>query len=221
MKHMIVLALSLSVLGGLSCKAIDGDDDDDDDTATEALQPQIDGALGKANRPAPTADARIDRAGRPAITAALISPFTPDTRQVDLDRYNTSGNANPAFLPIIEKSLGVLDGLDRLCGNQLLAGADPAQRYRALARALNDDQLYVQSDRQGVSSVYLGVEAEAVEAVAPGQGSGGGRIPGDDVVARSYSVLVAGALSGLDDGVAQDDAVHDIDVFPFLAAPQQ
>jgi hypothetical protein len=219
MKHLIVLALSLSSLGALSCN---GDaDDDGNDTDTEALQPQIEGALGKANRPSPAPDARIDRAGRPAITAALISTFTPETRQADVDRYNQSGNANPAFLPIIEKSLGVLDGLDRVCGNQLLAGADPAARYRALARALNDDQLYVRSDRAGVSSVYLGVEAEAVDAVMPGQGSGGGRIPGDDVIARSYSVLVAGALSGLDDGVEQDDAVHDIDVFPFLAAPQQ
>jgi hypothetical protein len=218
MKHMIVLALSLSALGALSCKGDDGDDDND--TNTEALQLQIEGALGKANRPSPAARARIDRAGRPAVTAALISPFTPDTRQADVDRYNTSGNADTSFLPIIEKSLGVLDGLDRRCGNQLLAGADPAQRYRALARALNDDQLYLRSDRAGASSVYLGVEAEAVDAIMPGQGSGGGRIPGDDVIARSYSVLVAGALSGLDDGVERDDAVHDIDVFPFLAAPQ-
>jgi hypothetical protein len=217
MKHMIVLALSLSLLGALSCN---GDDEGDDETATGALQP-VDGALGKGNRPLPGPEARrIDRAGRPAVTAALISPFSPDTRQADVDRYNTSGNADPSFLPIIEKSLGVLDGLDRRCGNQLLAGADPAQRYRALARALNDDQLYLRSDRAGASSVYLGVEAEAVDAIMPGQGSGGGRTPGDDVIARSYSVLVAGALSGLDDGVARDDAVHDIDVFPFLAAPQ-
>jgi hypothetical protein len=216
MKHTIIIALSLAALGALACN----DDAGDDDTATEALQPQVEGALGKANRPAPVAEARIDRAGRPAITAALISPFSPDTRAADVDRYNASGNANPAFLPIIEKSLGVLDGLDRRCGNQLLAGADPAQRYRALARALNDDQLYVQSDREGASSSYLGVEAEAVGVIASGQGSGGGRVPGDDVIARSYSVLVAGALSGLDDGVLRDDAVHDIDVFPFLAASQ-
>jgi hypothetical protein len=40
------------------------------------------------------------------------------------------------------------------------------------------------------------------------------------VLARSYSVLVAGRLGGIDDGVAEDDVEHDILNFPFLAAPQ-
>jgi hypothetical protein len=215
MKHTIVLAFSILALGALGCK----DDDGDDDTTTESLQPVVEGALGKAGRPPTPGANRIDRAGRPAISAALISPFTPDDRQADLDRYNKSGNANPVFIPIIEKSLAVLDGLNGTCGDQLLAAANPAQKYRALATALNDDQLYVQSN-DGTGSVYLGVEAEALGALRLGQGSGGGRVPGDDVVARSYSVLVAGTLSGIDDGVPADDEQHDIDVFPFLAAPQ-
>ena len=218
MKHSLEIALLLSALAAVACK---GDDDEDTESTASNLMPMVPGALGKANRPDTPASARIDRAGRPAISAALISTFTPDDQLADLDRYNKSGNANRAFVPIMEKSLAILDGLDQRCGNQLLAGLDPNQRrYQALATALDDDQLYVQSDREGSTGIYLGVEAEALGAVELGQGSGGGRIPGDDVVERSYSVLVAGRLTGIDDGVEEDDATHDIDVFPFLAAPQ-
>ena len=217
MKHSFELALLLSALAVFGCK---NDDDGDDDTATEHLEPAPEGALGKDNPPQTSAANRIDRAGRPAISAALVSPFTPDARTDDLDRYNKSGNANRSFVPIMEKSLAILDAIDTNCGNQLLGNAQTQRRYQPLATALDDDQLYVQSDRPGASSVYLGVEAEALGAVREGQGSGGGRVPGDDVVERSYSVLVAGQLTGYDDGVSEDDAVHDIDVFPFIAAPQ-
>ncbi len=219
MKHsnqMRVLGLCLS----LACGACTSDDGAD--SATNNLLPRVDGALGKANPPK-ALGARIDRAGRPAITAALISTFNPDpaAQSAERDRYNTSGNSNPAFVPTIVTSLAILDGLDEACGNQLLAGnGDPRGRYAPLANVLVDDQLYVHSQRAGSGSVYLGLEAETVNAINAGQGAGGGRIPGDDVIARSFSVLVAGELSGLDDGVPRDDAVHDQDVFPFLAAPR-
>jgi len=220
MKHSIELALLLAALGAFACSSDDGDDGDDDeappDEQTEVAP--IEGALGRAGRPATPGSARIDRAGRPAITAALVSTFNPADRDADLDRYNKSGNANPAFIPIIAGSLGILDGLDRVCGNQLLAGEDAAPgRYDALATVLVDDQVYVNSDRVNASSIYLGVEAEFLGA---GEGAGGGRAPGDDVVERSYSVLAAGVLSGVDDGVPSDDVVHSIDVFPFLAPAQ-
>jgi hypothetical protein len=214
MTHTFKLALLLSALAVVGCKS-----DDDTDTTTGNLK----GGLGKANRPETPAADRIDRAGRPAITAALISSFDPTNRDADHDRYNKSGNANPDFIPIIEASLAILDGLDQKCGNQLLAGKGAAGQniYAPLATALNDDQLYVQSDRVNVKPYYLGVEAEATGALPEGGGSGGGRYPGEDVIERSYSVLAAGALSGIDDGVPTDDAEHDIDVFPFIAAPQQ
>ena len=226
MKHSFELTLLLSALAisstALSCKSDDdGNDGDDDDIATENLEPApIEGALGPNGRPETPAANRIDRAGRVAISAALISTFDPDNRVADLDRYNKSGNANRAFVPIIATSLGVLDGLDGECGNQLGAGQEVAPgRYNTLATALDDDQLYVFSDRPGTSSVYLGVEAEALGLAPEGGGSGGGRVPGDDVVRRSYSVLVDGSFSNIDDGVPSDDATHDIDDFPFLADP--
>ncbi len=214
MKHMTKLALLLTALVAFGCK-----NDDDEDTAAGNLLPEVDGALGKANRPDTPDAARIDRAGRPAISAALISTFDPDAREADLDAYNKSGNYNLDFVQTVETSLAILDGLNRVCGDQLMAGAG-ANRYRPLATTLLDDQVYVQSDREGAGSAYLGVEAEALGAVGPGQGSGGGRVPSDDVVERSYSVLVAGQLGGIDDGVPADDAEHDINAFPFLAAPQ-
>jgi hypothetical protein len=217
MKHSMKLALILSLLAGFSCK---NDDNDDTNSATVNLLPEVDGALGKANRPAPVAADRIDRAGRPAVTAALISTFDPDNADDERDKYNKSGNANAEFIPVIETSLAILDGLDGVCGNQLLANSGPGNIYRSLATALDDDQLYVQSDRVSAQPLYLGVEAEATNTVSPGQGQGGGRAPGDDVIETSYSVLVAGKLSGIDDGVAADEAPVDIDFFPFIAEPR-
>lgn len=214
MKHMTKLALLLSALVAFGCK-----NDDNEDTTTGNLLPDVDGALGKANRPDTDDGSRIDRAGRPAISAALISTFDPAAREADLDAYNKSGNYNLDFLQTVETSLAILDGLNRVCGDQLMNGPG-ANRYRPLATTLLDDQVYVQSNREGAGSAYLGVEAEALGAVDPGQGSGGGRVPGDDVVERSYSVLVQGTLGNVDDGVEADDAEHDIDTFPFLAAPQ-
>jgi len=222
---------SLAVLA-LAFGACNGDDDSASDTAGSAgtaslgaagsaalpLTPApVAGARGKANPP-PLGE-RIDRAGRPAITAALVGTFDATAEQTTQDRaaYNAAGLGNVTFLPTIKTSLGVLDGLDGNCGNQLLASST-GDRYAPLANVLLDDQLYVHSERSG--SVYLGLEAEFVNAIVPGQGAAGGREPGDDVIARSYSVLAAGALSGIDDGVPTDDATHDSDVFPFLAAPQ-
>jgi hypothetical protein len=207
MQHSIklsVLALSLTGLSLGSCS--------DDDAG-------VPGALGRDNRPDP--GAQIDRAGRPAITAALVSTFSPATRDGDRDSYNISpglGGAAP-LKPSVESSLAILDGLNGTCGDQLLAGAGAVgtTRYSTLAGILLDDQIYVHT--QDPQSIYLGLELEAAGAVSAPVGVGGGRAPGEDVIARSYSLLAAGAFGGIDDGVTVDDAVHDPNNFPFLAAP--
>lgn len=209
---MLISALAL----GITCLAL-GSCNDDGDTDTETLRAE--GALGKANPPRIAAGSRIDRAGRPAITAALISTFNPDGRETVRAAYNRSGQFNEDFRETIEQSLGVLDGLDEVCGNQLLA-AENEPRYSPLASVLLDDQLYVDSDRVAAPSVYLGLEAELVLGAENVSGGGGGRAPGDDVIERSYSVLAAGLLEGVDDGVDADDESHDADDFPFLAEPQ-
>lgn len=212
---MLVSTLAL----GMSCVAL-GSCNDDGDTDTAALRAE--GALGKANRPIIAAGSRIDRAGRPAITAALISTFNPEGRETVRAAYNRSGQFNEDFRETIEQSLGVLDGLDEVCGNQLLSdtAAENEPRYSPLASVLLDDQLYVHSDRVAVPTVYLGLEAELVLGADTVSGGGGGRAPGDDVIERSYSVLAAGLLAGVDDGVDADDERHDPEEFPFLAEPQ-
>jgi hypothetical protein len=217
-------ALTALALAALLLAACNGDNKDNAvdamsmaGSATLSLQPAaIPNARGPGNPPA--LGDRIDRAGRPAITAALIGTFEadPDVKAKLVADYNKAGLLNQSFAATMKTSLGILDGLDGVCGNQLLATVGD-DRYAALTQVLLDDQLYVNSDSSG--SVYLGVEAEFISAVPAGAGAGGGRQPGDDVIERSYSVLAAGALKGIDDGVPRDDTVPSPNNFPFLAPP--
>ena len=172
----------------------------------------------------PTFDAQIDRAGRAAISTALVDTFNGDavTRNARKDLYNASGAGDWAqFTSDIQSGLAILDGLDTVCGNQLFAdGADgTADRYTSLAGVLADDQLYVLTT-SGVCGTYLGLEAEIVGAVEAGAGGCGGRTLTDDTIERSYSVLAAGILAGVNDGVTEDDATP-LAGFPFLAAPAE
>ena len=97
---------SCFALTALALPACNGDDVKDNPdaaigmagSATLSLQPSpISGARGAGNPP--TLGDRIDRAGRPAITAALISTFEadPDKKASDVAAYNSSGLSNPAF----------------------------------------------------------------------------------------------------------------------------
>jgi len=178
---------------------------------------------------APTLGAQIDRTGRPAISTALLSTFEADdaVKGAAKDEYNA--NADPstwgaAYSDAFAGSLAILDSLDGTCGNQLLADADddtPA-RYAGLAGALAGDMLSLQSNPASGScdgGVYLGVEAETLGVLGEGEGGCGGRDPNNDVIDRSYSVLAAGILTGVDDTITEDAANHDPDVFPFLADP--
>lgn len=168
----------------------------------------------------PTLGAQIDRAGRAAISTATIETFQADEQIVgtEKDAYNAAGPEQWAgYVPQMMTSLAILDALDATCGNQLLADAGD-DRYAFLATVLSDDRVWVNSD-SGTCGVYLGVEAEAIGAVPAGMGGCGGRTPADDVIERSYSVLAAGILAGVDDGVTADDG-NVTDTFPFLGAPE-
>jgi hypothetical protein len=176
--------------------------------------------LGKDNRP--SLGTQIDRVGRPAISTALIETFSgdEDAKGAAKDDYNTaSPTTSDDFVATVKTSLAILDSLDGTCGmdSQLLVG-DGEDRYAALTDVLLDDQLYVNST-SGTCGVYLGAEGEFVGALPEGDGGCGGRTPLDDVILRSYSVLAAGTLTGIDDTITEDGADHDPDVFPFLAAP--
>lgn len=222
----IVSTFAALLLVGQSCS----DDDDGDNggaagnagsggnsMATGSLG-TFPGALGPANRP--QLGPQIDRIGRPAISAALIGTFDADGGNGIRDQYNRGSLSDETFRETMETSLGILDGLDEDCGNQLTVPGASGPRYSALATVLLDDQLYLHSGRTGCAPAYLGLEAEVVGALQEGEGQCGGRQPNEDVIETSYSVLAAGALSGVDDGVGPDNPPHLPDVFPFLRPPQ-
>jgi hypothetical protein len=164
----------------------------------------------------PTLGAQIDRMGRPAINTALDMTFSGDVmRDPAEDAYNadTAKASWPTtYKSILATQLAILDSLDGVCGNQLLAGPNPvAGRYDKLAGALADDQLYVDSSAAACTQ-YLAVEANAT-GVVPNSDCGG-RMPAYDVILTTYSALAAGALTGVDDGVTNDNSFKT--TFPWL-----
>lgn len=170
---------------------------------------------------------QIDRMGRAGVNTALTNPFfrasvpSEEMRhEMVQDEYN--GAENPAqwagmFTSEIATNLAILDSLDRNCGNQLLAGpAATAGRYNALAGVLADDQLYLNT-ASGVCNQYLAVEANAVGIA---NNDCGGRTPLEDTIDTTYSLLAAGVLSGVTDGIAKDaDGAASLTAFPFLDQP--
>ncbi len=174
---------------------------------------------------------QIDRMGRPAINTALTQTFNPDpvTRSARKDEYNAEDDMGSwsGFVPDFASALAILDSLDTDstvpagCGTQLAIG-DPTEpggdtRYDGLAGVLADDQLYIDSTTNQCVA-YLGVEAEALAVVE--EGGCGGRTPQYDVIDDTYSVLVAGALAGVGDGV-DENAEGFLAGFPFLAQPNE
>jgi hypothetical protein len=212
-------SLSLVTIA-LSCLAQACADDPSITVTENALSPAPGERLprGRSNPPALTR--LIDRTGRPEISAALVAAFEPDeeARREAQRRYNAASLDSTEFRATFEKSLALIDGIDGVCGNQLWPDPTTRPRYRSLASLLLDDQIYVHGRRLG-GSVYLGLEAEAAGVLDGARGAAGGRAPGLDVVQTTYSALVTGALSGVDDGIVSDDAAHDPTSFPFLADP--
>ncbi len=180
------------------------------------------------NPPPPVIGAnQIDRMGRAGVNTALTNPFfdpnvpaQEDMHGAVQDEYNAA--TQPAqwssmFAAEIASNLAILDGLDRVCGNQLLAGDSPSPgRYSTLAAVLADDQLYVNAG-SGTCQQYLAVEANAVGIANT---DCGGRTPLEDTIDTTYSLLAAGALSGVTDGIDADADGHaSLTAFPFLDAP--
>lgn len=178
-----------------------------------ASQPARDPAPGRPRLGSP-----VDRAGRALTGNALVGLLeqepVADRRK---EEYNRAALADwPGFVPDIERSLALYDGLDGSCGDPWLVDrrAEPARRYHALAVELADDRLWVDS-RFTTCPHYL-----AVELAGDGPPGGcGGRTPVHDAVDVFRSLLVGGTLDRVDDGVAHDDRSHSTSEFPFLAAP--
>lgn len=196
---------------GLALGACSGDDDDGDDTVIPNNPPA-----------APSLGAQIDRNGRAAVSTALIAVLeTDDTAKGNAkDAYNAALPSTwSSFADQIAGNLAIYDGLDTMCGNQLLAGAGTSSTasdaYGALAGALADDRLYVNSAASSCAT-YFAVELTAT-GVADLSADCGGRTPIYDVVDVTYSAVAIGMVSGVGDGIDADDGSHVPNVFPFLA----
>lgn len=165
---------------------------------------------------------QIDRMGRPLTGNALLGSFADEAASDRLkERYNSATPATGAdFIPEMERTLGIYDGFDGKCGNQLLAdskAASPA-RYRALATVLADDRLWINSE-SSICGEFFSVEFAALGGDDSKVIFCGGRTPNDDAIDVYRSVLSMGQAQGIDDGVDRDDREHSINDFPFLAAP--
>ena len=177
--------------------------------------------------PPPVGAVQIDRMGRAGVNTALTNPFFRESvaseesrHEMISDDYNAANNPSQwvaQFSSRIASNLAILDGLDRVCGNQLLAGSTPvAGRYKALADILADDQLYVNT-ASGTCNQYLAVEANAIGILNP---DCGGRTPLENTIDITYSVVAAGTLTGVTNGVTSDaDGRASLTVFPFLDRP--
>ena len=208
---IVAVALAAALLAG--CNGSDGNDN------LTFLQ---DPAPPKVNL-----DHQIDRMGRAGVNTAATAPFFRESVEEEkkkhddvADAYNSA--SDPAqwvslFSDEIAGNIAILDSLDTVCGNQLLAGntATPG-RYSALANVLADDQLYVNT-ASGACQQYLAVEGNAVGIT---NADCGGRTPLEDSIDVTYSVLAIGKLSGVTDGVAKDnDGTASITAFPYLDTP--
>lgn len=174
-----------------------------------------------ANPAAPVLGPQIDRFGRPAINTALNHTFEPDQPTADKakDAYNQDADPTKWTANVAEfsKNLAILDSLDTVCGNQLLAAMPlDAKRYNTLSGALANDRIFLDTSA-ATSTTYLAVEANAT-GLLPNM-DGGGRKLSYDVIDASYSALAAGSLMPVvNDGVTADADTKG-EIFPYLAAP--
>ena len=159
---------------------------------------------------------QLDRVGRPLTANALLGTLAPATVSDKLkEEYNAATPATSSrFIPEIEKNLGLYDGFDGKCGNQLLASKSNtgAGRYRELATLLADDRLWVNS-ASGTCKQLFAVELALDKDC-------GGRTPTYSAANVYRSLLANGTAVGVDDGLMRDKSEHSATEFPFLAAPE-
>jgi len=165
----------------------------------------------------------LDRMARPFVANTLlgVAPFSSDEASGDRrQEFNQASSVSAArFVADLQKSLAFQDSLDGRCGNQLLAAAKESNaRYRALARVFADDRLWVDSSAR-VCTQFFAVELASLTGATAWIGDCGGRTPIYDTSNVWRSLLIAGTLSGVSDGLQQDEHAASAETFPFLAPP--
>lgn len=166
-------------------------------------------------------DGPLDRMGRPLTGNALLGTLASALESDRLkEEYNHATPAAAArFVPEIEKNLGLYDGFDGKCGNQLLAGKIAnAGRYRQLATLLADDRLWVNSASK-ICTQFFAVELAQLTGQRALANDCGGRSPTYSAANVYRSLLANGKPAGIDDGLTRDEHDHSSSAFPFLAAP--
>jgi hypothetical protein len=168
-------------------------------------------------------DGQLDRVGRPLTGNALLGTLATDEVSDKLkEDYNRATPATAArFVPEIEKNLGLYDGFDGKCGNQLLASKikTGAGRYHELATLLADDRLWVNS-ASGVCKQFFAVELASLTGEIALDNDCGGRSPTYSAANEYRSLLANGTPAGIDDGLTRDKREHSSSTFPFLAGPE-
>jgi hypothetical protein len=167
--------------------------------------------------------------GRAVVNTALTDPIYRESvarektqHDIITDDYNEVSDPSQwvsRFSEIIATNLAILDSIDGVCGNQILAGPTPAAgRYKTLADILADDLLYVNT-ASGTCNQYLAVEANAIGVTNT---DCGGRTPLENTADISYSVFITGTLTGVTNGITVDaDGAASLTAFPFLDRPVQ
>ena len=199
-----------------------GDANGDGDVRIEELITAVNNALEGCAAASGLLGVQVERMGRAGINTAVTDPFFHDELEHGLVQNDYNASADPSqwaaqWAARFAGNLAILDSLDRNCGNQLLAGAQPvAGRYDGLAGVLADDRLFINT-ASGTCQQYLAVEGNALGIT---NDDCGGRTPLEDTIDVSYSVLAIGALSGVGDGIAHDsDGTASLTEFPFLNDP--
>jgi hypothetical protein len=192
--------------------------------------------------------AQLDRMGRAVVNTANTAPFfreptivlnCPECVREKLEHDTIADDYNvetlPAqwgrFSPIIAANLAIIDSLDGVCGNQVLAGPPGIGRYNRLADILANDQLYVNTNA-GKCTQYLAVEGVAAGVPGADPNDCGGRTPTENTADISYSLFAAGVFSlplplappllpFLSNGTTSDADGPGVSntVFPFLDKP--
>lgn len=206
-----------------SSTACAGDLNGDGDVRIDELVLSVSNALGGCtNAVTPLLGLQVERMGRAGINTAVVDPFFANEEDHGAVQNAYNASADPTqwasqFSARMAGNLAILDSLDAVCGNQLLAGPEPvAGRYNALAGVLADDRLYVNT-ASGTCQQYLAVEGNAVGIT---NNDCGGRTPLYDTIDVSYSVLAIGQLTGVGDAIASDsDGTASLSAFPFLVDP--
>jgi len=165
----------------------------------------------------------LDRMARPFVANTLLgaAPFSIDDASGLLrEAYNESfPTTSVAFITDLQRSLAFQDSLDGQCGNQVLAESQESpSRYRELANVFADDRLWVNSASR-VCTQFFAVEIANLKGDEALSHDCGGRAPTYDTSNAWRSLLIAGVLTGVTDGLGQDEHPASATVFPFLAPP--